>query len=328
MKILILASNPRKDLNLDREIRDLKEVIEKSRSGEEFEVEDALAVRVEDLQGLLLKHSPQIVHFCGHGSGQQGLIFENNDGDEHWVRTEALSDLFRLLADQVSCVLLNACYSEAQANAIVDHIGYVIGMNQAIRDDAAIAFSKGFYQALGYDCTIEQAFEFGCNAIHLELSGSSKTRSAGSTSLRKAKALNPAQDITIPEHLKPILRINPAKSTEQEESSEASLSPEEREKIELEIQASLAQEETPSAHKAKSRITIALICAGVLLLAASVIGVNLPYVISMISGPPPTGPPPIDRNAVRNEAKTIADEATKMLSSSDLNTAILAQIIR
>ena len=63
MKILILASNPRRDLNLDREIRDLKAVIEKSRNRQDFEVEDALAVRVGDLQDLFLKHQPQIVHF-------------------------------------------------------------------------------------------------------------------------------------------------------------------------------------------------------------------------------------------------------------------------
>lgn len=52
-KILILASNPRKDLSLDREIRELKGVIERSRNREEFEVEEFWAVRVRDLQDLL-----------------------------------------------------------------------------------------------------------------------------------------------------------------------------------------------------------------------------------------------------------------------------------
>ena len=52
MKILILASNPRKDLNLDCEIRDLKEVIEKSRNREQFEAVIELAMRVGDLQDL------------------------------------------------------------------------------------------------------------------------------------------------------------------------------------------------------------------------------------------------------------------------------------
>jgi hypothetical protein len=111
MKILILASNPRQDLNLDREIRDLKEVIQKSRNDQSFEVENALAVRVEDLQDLLFKYEPQIVHFCGHGAGQPGLVFERHDDGEQWVRTDALRDLFRLFANRVvmcvaQCLLL------------------------------------------------------------------------------------------------------------------------------------------------------------------------------------------------------------------------------
>ncbi|MBD2080620.1 hypothetical protein [Leptolyngbya sp. FACHB-17] len=114
MKILILASNPRKDLNLDREIRDLKQVIERSHNRQQFEVEDALAVRVGDLQDLLLRYRPQVVHFCGHGSGEQGLVFEDNEGGEQWVRAEALSDLFRLFSGNVGCVLLNAAIQKSK----------------------------------------------------------------------------------------------------------------------------------------------------------------------------------------------------------------------
>ncbi|MEG4503474.1 GUN4 domain-containing protein [Microcoleus sp. F6_C2] len=201
-----MASNPRKDLNLDREIRDLRGVIEKSRNREEFEVVDELAVRVGDLQELLFRHQPEIVHFCGHGSGEQGLVFESDMGREHLVRTDALSNLFRLFSNSIECVLLNACYSEEQAGAIVDHINYVIGMNQEIRDDAAIAFSKGFYRALGYACSIEQSYEFGCNAIQLEISGSSAVRSAVSETERKLGVADAVAKTPIPEHLKPILK--------------------------------------------------------------------------------------------------------------------------
>jgi hypothetical protein len=212
-KILILAANPRKDLNLDREIRDLKRVIESSDHGADFQVEDELAVRVSDLQDLLFKHRPQIVHFCGHGGGEQGLVFESDLGREQQIQTEALSDLFRLFASGVECVLLNACYSETQADSIVDHIDFVIGMNQAIRDDAAISFSKGFYRALGYACSIEEAFEFGRNAIQLEISGSSVIRSNQrstviSESERKLNVVNAVTTVAIPEHLKPILKKN------------------------------------------------------------------------------------------------------------------------
>jgi hypothetical protein len=47
----------------------------------------------------------------------------------------------------------------------VSNINYVVGMSHEIQDNAAIAFSKGFYLALGYNCSIEEAYEFGCNAI-------------------------------------------------------------------------------------------------------------------------------------------------------------------
>ena len=217
MKILILASNPRKDLNLDREIRDLKDVIERSRSVpsgisrnlQQLEVVDELAVRVGDLQNFLFKHQPQIVHFCGHGSGTEGLVFEGNEGEEQWVRADALAGLFGFFPG-VSCVLLNACYSEAQADAIVTHIDYVIGMRQTIRDDAAIAFSKGFYRALGYNFSIEQSYGVGCNAIQLEISGSSKrnspTRSTVSEQERRAEVVNAIATTLLKEHEKPILK--------------------------------------------------------------------------------------------------------------------------
>ena len=205
-KILILASNPRKDLNLDREIRDLKEVIEKSRRREQFELVAELAVRVGDLQDLMLKHEPQIVHFCGHGAGKKGLVFVSDEAREQLLHTGALSDLFRLCAKHVECVLLNACYSEVQANAMVAHINYVIGMNQEIQDNAAIAFATGFYRALGYDRPIEEAYEFGCNAIQLGITGSSKVRSAATEAQRKLEVVKAVNNTEIPEHLKPILK--------------------------------------------------------------------------------------------------------------------------
>ena len=39
----------------------------------EFELE----VQPEELQDLFLRHEPRIVHFCGHGTGKQGLVLQN-----------------------------------------------------------------------------------------------------------------------------------------------------------------------------------------------------------------------------------------------------------
>ena len=212
MKILILESNPRKDLDLNKEIRDLEGVVKRSRHRDQFEVKIGLAVGRDDLQELLLDYEPQIVHFCGHGAGEQGLVMQTGAGQEQLVPTGALSSLFELFADRVECILLNACYSEVQADAIVSHINYVVGMSQAIRDDAAIAFATGFYRALGYGRSIEEAYKFGCNAIQLSLAGSasgSVARSTVSEEQRKFEVVDVLGKTVIPEYLKPILKVKP-----------------------------------------------------------------------------------------------------------------------
>ena len=101
MKILILAANPQSDLRLDLEIRDLQNEIELSHGRDTFEVITALAVRVDDLQRLMLKHRPQIVHFCGHGSREQELVLEGENSEFHGVSIRALSDLFRLFQQDI-----------------------------------------------------------------------------------------------------------------------------------------------------------------------------------------------------------------------------------
>ena len=166
-KILILAANPQgtSHLRLDREVRAIDEGLRRSHLGDQFQIEQRWASRPRDVQRALLDVEPQIVHFCGHGEGQVGLVLEDETGRVKLVSTEALSKLFELFADRVECVLLNACYTEVQADAIAQHINYVIGMRQEIRDDLAIAFSVGFYNGLGMGQSIETAFESGCQVI-------------------------------------------------------------------------------------------------------------------------------------------------------------------
>ncbi|HWE97628.1 MAG TPA: CHAT domain-containing protein [Tepidisphaeraceae bacterium] len=119
------------------------------------------AVRPEDLTQAIFDTSPQIVHFSGHGSKAGQLCLEDANGDSHLMEPDALASLFELLADSVKCVVLNACYSEAQARAIAKHIPYVVGMNQSIGDDAAIVFATGFYKAIAGGKSVPQAFAFG-----------------------------------------------------------------------------------------------------------------------------------------------------------------------
>ena len=126
-RILILSSNPSGDLkNLNREIRDLKDALERLNK---FEVKDYLAVNYNELQTLIANNSPQFVHFCGHGAGAQGLVFEDKNGEAQFANTETIAGIFETFSAEydrspINCVVLNACYSEIQAKAIVKHINY------------------------------------------------------------------------------------------------------------------------------------------------------------------------------------------------------------
>ncbi|MCA1994009.1 MAG: CHAT domain-containing protein [Coleofasciculus sp. S288] len=167
--ILILAANPKDttQLRLDEEVREIDGVLRRARRRDEFDIKQQWAVRSRDVQAAMLDFSPQIVHFSGHGAGDEGLALEDGTGKVKFVDAEALAGLFKLFAKQVECVILNACYSEVQADAIARHINYVIGMNQPIGDKAAIEFAVGFYNALGAGRSYEDAYEFGCNAIQM-----------------------------------------------------------------------------------------------------------------------------------------------------------------
>ena len=168
--ILFLAANPKDTgrLRLDQELRDIGEGLQRAQKRDQFNLEQRLAVRPRDIHRAMLDVKPQIIHFSGSGEGEAGLIFEDEIGNTKLVSGAALAGLFELFVDQINCVVLNGCYSERQAKAIAQHIPYVIGMNQAIGAEAAIAFAVGFYDALGAGRPIEFAYKLGCAAIHLE----------------------------------------------------------------------------------------------------------------------------------------------------------------
>jgi hypothetical protein len=167
--ILILAANPKgtKQLRLDQEVRDIEEGLERAKKRDQFVVVSKLAVRPRDIQRAMLDINPSIVHFSGHGTEDEGLVFEDETGSSKLVDGEALAGLFELFAEQLDCVILNGCYSEVQAEAIAQHVNYVIGMKKAIGDKAAIEFGVGFYDALGSGKPVEFAYKFGCAAIRL-----------------------------------------------------------------------------------------------------------------------------------------------------------------
>lgn len=183
IKVLFLSAEPSDAarLRLNQELREIREKLRLAEQRDRFILESREAVRPGDLTQAIFDVNPRIIHFAGHGTSEGDLCLEDINGNLKNVGPEALASLFEMESEHIRCVILNACYSEIQAEAIARHVPYVIGMKHAIGDAAAIAFSVGFYKALGADRTIENAFNAGCVEIRLE---------------------------NIPEHLAPILKMN------------------------------------------------------------------------------------------------------------------------
>jgi hypothetical protein len=173
MRILILQANPDRDsvLQLSREVREIKRSLPNTIAWE-LEIIQEGTVQANDLQEILLHHRPDIVHFSGHGSSETGnLVFEREDGTPEEISMPTLSGVFSRLRENISCVVLNACYSLKQAKEIAKSIPYVIGMSGEILDHHAIAFSSSFYQALAYGKSIDQAFHLGREHVALVCRG-------------------------------------------------------------------------------------------------------------------------------------------------------------
>jgi len=170
--ILFLAADPQdiSRLKLQKEMREIKEALERAPLRDRFALHSELAVCSETLTRELLNIRPSIMHFSGHGSSSGAICIENKDGKTHPVEAETLSFLLQLdlLAKSLECVVLNACYSEIQARVIAQHVKYVIGMRDTIKDNSAIDFSVGFYQALGAGSHIVDAFKTGLALIRLK----------------------------------------------------------------------------------------------------------------------------------------------------------------
>lgn len=200
--ILFLAANPKNTerLQLDQELRDIAEGLQRAQKRDWFNLEQRLAVRPRDIQRAMLDVSPQIIHFSGHSSGEQGLVFEDDIGNAKLVDRAALAGLFELFADQITCVVLNGCYSKVQARAIAQHIPHVIGMNKKIGDKAAITFAVGFYDALGAGRDVEFAYKMGCSAICLEGIAEHLTPVLLKQSITEAKTAQPKSNTTDETH--------------------------------------------------------------------------------------------------------------------------------
>ena len=171
LRVLFLAANPREltPLALEAEVHEIYKKLAASEFGEEIELVPHWSTRPDDLiQRFNEDPDWHVVHFSGHGSSSHEIVLEDEDGRAKPVSKHALQRLFRVFGRKARVAVFNACYSEGQAEAVVEHIDCAIGMANPVGDAAAILFAASFYRAIGFGKSIQEAFDQGLLAIELE----------------------------------------------------------------------------------------------------------------------------------------------------------------
>lgn len=168
--VLFFASNPQNltQLRLDEEIREITNRIRLSEYRDSVKLISKWAVRPMDLMQALNEHKPHIVHFSGHGSDNDEIVFVGDDGNEKLVSKRAIVELMRTMTDNIKLVLFNTCFSSSQAEDVVKYIDVAIGMNTAIGDHAARVFAAQFYSAIGFGKSVQSSFDQARTALLLE----------------------------------------------------------------------------------------------------------------------------------------------------------------
>jgi hypothetical protein len=169
IRILFLSAAPdgMVSLRTDREVRDIQETLRQSEFRDRFDLIQEPAVRISDLQRCLLQHRPDIVHFSGHGY-MGAILLEDRKGKMMPVPGRDLADLFSVLKARTRCIVLNTCYSAAEAAPLTEVIAAVIARPKTVRDSAAVLFSVYFYQALAFGRSVRAAFDLSCLQMRME----------------------------------------------------------------------------------------------------------------------------------------------------------------
>lgn len=105
---------------------------------EDFELCSKWAVSVDEMARHLMQLQPTIIHFSGHGAcnapargrssrardiatatpGDGGICLKNKHGGTQIVTARALTMMIRSAASSARVVVLNSCYSDAQAGEL------------------------------------------------------------------------------------------------------------------------------------------------------------------------------------------------------------------
>ncbi len=152
----------------DVELRLIRDAVA-ARCPDKISLREIPAARIEDvINALLQQPRPDVLHYSGHGSKNDGLILPNMVGKLARVSKSTLASMLGVLRGTVKVVFLNSCHSSFEADTILQEVGILIGMNRAVGNESALEFAKQFYLAVGENSvSVKEAFDMARLAIEV-----------------------------------------------------------------------------------------------------------------------------------------------------------------
>lgn len=147
-------------LRVDYEMRQVKEMLKKSKYRDLVTVEHLPAATTTDLLEGLNEHRPHVVHFSGHANSL-GLLMENDAGTQVGDELDfgLLARLLGATDEPPRLVVLNACESLAGAEDLLQTVPTVIAMSDEINDASAVVFAARFYSGVASAQSVASALE-------------------------------------------------------------------------------------------------------------------------------------------------------------------------
>jgi hypothetical protein len=161
--LLLLASNSvsDRDPHAAEEIREIDQTIQSATYRDSFRRLPYPALRLSDIDRLLNRHQPHILHLSGHANATEGLVLDDDTGHAAKIQCDQLVNLILSSVDndRLRLVFFSFCYSEACATAISAKVPYSAGVRGDIEVDSLLRFSQIFYQALASGRSVQGAFD-------------------------------------------------------------------------------------------------------------------------------------------------------------------------
>ena len=168
LRMLLLAANP-SDEESNRaasEQQAIQDAIREEGKKDKFNLHLITEVYVDRFAETLAAEQPHVVHFSGHGTEDDYLLFVRKDSETSQpVSLATLQMVFQTLIEQlhvpIQLVVINACSSIDIARALSRWVPFTVGMNGKIPVSAAIAFGVGLYRGIAMGKSIHEAVELG-----------------------------------------------------------------------------------------------------------------------------------------------------------------------